>query len=149
MRSSLSLLVSASVGWPVLFAGSATAAAVLLFVVPPGGTPFVSLKTGNAPATTISTRVKSFMMRIGDSLLDVEDFDAGDCDVTVDIADGAGVGADEGHDIAVGGLLHRWHVAAGEDFLLPIALDPCYGLALANPRKDLPHPCFLLLSDPP
>src|SRR5216684_2500101 len=139
MRSSLSLLVSASVGWPVLFAGSATVAAALLFVVPPGGTAFVSLKTGNAPATTISTRVKSFMMRIGDSLLDVEDFDASDCDVTVDIADGAGVGADEGHDIVVGGLLHRWHVAAGEDLLLPIALDRCDGLAVDDRREDLAH----------
>src|SRR5260370_35827087 len=113
MRSSLSLLVSASVGWPVLFAGSATAVAVLLFVVPPGGTLFVSLKTGNAPATTISTRVKSFMIRIGDSLLDVDDFDASDCDVTVDIADGAVAGAREGHDVAAGALPDRWYVAAG------------------------------------
>src|SRR5258708_25842842 len=136
MRSSLSLLVWASGGWVASLAGSGAAAAVL-FVVPVAGPPFVSLKAGNAPATTISTRMESFILRIRCSLLDVEDFDAGDCDLTVDIADGAGVGTDEGHDVVVGSLLHGRHVTAGEDLLLPIALDRCDGLAVDNCREGL------------
>src|SRR5688500_11802322 len=56
-----------------------------------------------------------------------------------DVADGARVRAYEGEDVVLARLLGGWHVAAGEDLLLPVRAHLRQRLAEHRLRERFPH----------